>query len=161
MLYSWQRGLQPRLINWSRNTSKLLFSSIFILWLSQNEQCSDTAIQVYTVNPPSQHPSCSQRKTNPITEQKIFSSCRICPEHGSRARPKGVVGLRPGPGLCTETPTSQPVCQFFRVADPHELLALSFQRYRHHKSFLCSTPGLSTLSIAALHTEPCLLPCYF
>lgn len=104
-MHSWSRGLQPRLINWGRNTSKSLFSlpPYSSSGFQQNEQCSDIATQIYTVNPPSEHPSCCQRKTNAITEHKIFTgltSCRwICTEHGSHARPKGVVDLRPAPGL--------------------------------------------------------------
>lgn len=56
-----------------------------------------------------------------------------------------------------KTPISQPAWQSFRVTDPHELLALSLQRHRQHKPSLCSPPGLSTLSTAALHFGPCLL----
>lgn len=104
-IHSWYRGLQPRLINWSRNTPKLLFSPppYSSSGFQQNEQCSNIALQIYTVNPTSKHPSCSQRRANPITEHKIstgLTSCKwICPEQGSHARPKGVVDVRPGLGL--------------------------------------------------------------
>lgn len=47
------------------------------------------------------------------------------------------------------------------MTDPRELLAVSLWRYSHHKSSSCSTPGLSTLSIAALHLGPWLLQYYF
>lgn len=108
-------------------------------------------MQIFTwsaVNPQPEHPSRSQRKTNAVTEYKIFidfTSCRwICHEHGSCDRSRGPGGSETWSRLMLKSLISHPACHSGWQTD--ELLAIEslylFEGYRHHISYSRSAPML-------------------